>query len=132
MPQITPLFTATDLTDWLRQSVTAEAAAVTERVVWGWLRPLLGVTERPAAPSDELTSWAIELGGIAYSNPEGLSVYMLETERSNYSSERRDEILRMVATHGLVAPGGALSPKSSFPAAVDYPEPADRWRRVTW
>lgn len=128
-PQTPELFTAADLTNWLRQPVAAEHAAVAQTVVWGWLRPLLGVTEL-AEVSPEIKAWAIELGAIAYTNPEGLSAYSLGTERSAYSSERRDEILRMVASGGAVAPGTTPSPRGSFPPAPRYPDPAEcrpRW-----
>lgn len=123
----TPLFAAGDLADWLHQPVSGEAAVATERVVWGWLRPLLKLDERPANPSDELISWATELGGIAYVNPEGLASYALESEKSDYSSERRDEILRTAAGGGVTAPGAAVSPRGSFPSAYCYPDPATPW-----
>lgn len=126
MPQ-TPLFNAADLGAWLRQDVTDDAASVVERVVWGWLRPVLKVEERPSAPSDELVSWAIELGAIAYANPEGLSEYGLESETSKYSSERRDEILQNAAGGGALPEGTAAAPRGSFPAARCYPDPAERW-----
>jgi hypothetical protein len=125
MPQTTALFSPEDLTNWLRQPVSADAADVVERVVWGWLRPLLNLTERPATPSDELTAWAIELGGIAYSNPEGLSSYSLESESTGYSSERRDELLRAVATGGTAFDGAVPAPRGSFPTARRYPDPAE-------
>lgn len=124
MPQ-TPLFTATDLGAWLRQSITEEAAVVVEKVVWGWLRPLLKVEERPATPSDELVAWAIELGAIAYTNPEGLAEYRLEEEWSDYSSERRDEILALAGSGGTAVAGSVATPTGRFPAARRYPDPAE-------
>jgi hypothetical protein len=129
MPTTNPLFSAEDLTAWLRQPVSDDASDVVERVVWGWLKPLLtpqGITERPVSPSDELKSWAIELGAIAYANPEGLDSYSLESESSKYSSERRDQLLRSVAGGGTTAPGAALSPVGTFPGARRYPDPAER------
>lgn len=125
MPQTT-LFDETDLGAWLRQSVTQEAAQIVEKVVWGWLRPLLKVDVRPDTASDELTSWAIELGGIAYSNPEGLAEYQLESEKSQYSSERRDAIFRMVSSGGAAPDGVAPAPRGCFPSARRYPDPAER------
>lgn len=130
MPQ-TPLFTGVDLTTWLQRPVSDEAGIMVERVVWGWLRPLLNVDERPDPPSDELFSWAIELGGIAFANPEGLASYSLEAESSSYSSERRDEILREVANGGVTPVGASLPPKSSFPPAQEYPDPARRYGAFT-
>lgn len=124
MPQTTVLFTANDLSSWLRQPVTDDSAALIEKVVWGWLRPLINLTERPDSPSDELAAWAVELGAIAYANPEGLASYQLESEKSAYGSERRDEILRMAAGGGTTAPGAAPAARGSFPDAVRYPDPA--------
>lgn len=117
-PQI-PLFTAKDLADWLHRSVTPEGSAVAEKVVWGWLQPLLKpATEvRPDPVPDKLFSWALELGGIAYVNPEGLSQYQLEDETTIYGSERRDEILALAASGGTVTDGAAPSPIGSFPPA---------------
>lgn len=120
----TALFDETDLTDWLHKPVSAEAATIAERVAWGWLRPLINLDERPDVPSDELLAWAIELGGIAHCNPEGLVRYALDQELSIYSSERRDEILRMAADGGTVAPGSAPKPMGVFPHARRYPDPA--------
>lgn len=122
MPQATVLFTADDLADWLHQPVTPEGAAVTERVVWGWLSPILGLTDRPDPPTASQAAWAVELGGIAYVNPEGLASYALESEKSDYSSERRDEILRLAAGGGV-----AVKPRGSFPPAYCYPDPATPW-----
>lgn len=127
MPQTTaPLFTDVELTAWLRQVVSSDAAEIVESVVWGWLRPLLSLTDRPTEPSDELRAWAVELGGIAYSNPEGLSSYSLESESTSYSSERRDELLRLAASGGVAAPGGAPKPVGCFPPPRRYPDPAER------
>jgi len=124
----TPLFTAADLQAYLRQPVIAAAGAVVERVVWGWLSPVLGLTERPTAAdvTPQLAAWALELGAIAYSNPEGLSSYQLESESSVYSSERRDQILLLAAGGGKTPTGAALAPTSSFPSARSYPDPAER------
>lgn len=121
MPQANALFDSAALTSWLRQPVSTDAAEVVERVVWGWLRPLLQVAERPTEPSDELKAWALELGGIAYANPEGLSSYSLESESSGYSSERRDEILRTVVSGGTTPDGGVPAPTGCFPPPCPDP-----------
>lgn len=122
----TTLFNAADLGAWLRQDVTDEAASVVERVVWGWLRPVLKLTERPDVPSEELVAWAIELGAIAYTNPEGLAEYRLEEEWSHYSGERRDEILALAGSGGTAVQGAVAAPQGRFPAARRYPDPAER------
>ena len=105
--------------------VTAEEATAVERIVWGWLKPILKVTERPDPVSDELFAAALELGVIYRSNPEGLSEYSLESERSKYSSNRRDEILGEVAGGGTTI-GGVPSPLGNFPTARSYPDPVER------
>jgi hypothetical protein len=97
-----------------------------ERVVWGWLKPLLELTERPDPVSEQLFSWALELGIIFRANPEGLSAKEIGPFREQYSSERRDEILRVAAGGGTTAPGAALKPSGSFPSARAYPDPAER------
>lgn len=127
MPTTDPLFSKEDLAAWLRQPVSDDAADVVERVVWGQVRPLLKLDVRPSPASDELKSWAIELGAIAYANPEGLSLYALEAEKSEYSSERRDKLLRAVAGGGVTAPGVALAAKGSFPPARAYPDAIERY-----
>lgn len=122
------LFDAADLGDWLHCTVTDEAAIAAERVVWGWLKPVLGLTERPTPVSEELFSWAIELGGIAHENPDGKSYYQLADERTGYSAERRQQILEEAATGGI-APGGVAKPVGSFPKAQCWPDPARPWGR---
>lgn len=132
MPQTNALFTSAALGDWLRQSVTDAQAVVVEVVVWGWLAPILRLTTRPDTLTADQYAAALELAGIAYSNPEGLSEYQLESEKSVYSSERRDEILRILAAQsGTVAVGlTPPSPTGSFPAPKCYPDPADRRERA--
>lgn len=111
----TQLFTAADLNALPGISgVTDEQATMVERIVWGWLRPVLGVQDRPDSISPELFSWAIELGAIAQENPAGLSSYQLGQERYGYSSERRAEILAGAAGGGQ-ASTGAPAPLGSFP-----------------
>jgi hypothetical protein len=119
-----PLFTAQDLTDWLQKPIGDSQAAMVERVVWGWLKPVLGLTERPTALTEEQASWAIELGGIAASNPDALARYVLEGEESFYDGTRRDEILRMAASGGVTPGGETPRPRGSFPPATCYPDPA--------
>lgn len=115
------LFTAGELGDWLGIMVSDARATVAERVVWGWLQPVLGAEDRPDEISDQLFSWAIELGAIAHENPAGLSSQQLGTSQRGFSSERRTEILADVAGEGS---SGGLRPRGSFPAACAYPDPA--------
>lgn len=118
------LFTSTELSDWTQSEISSGTALLRERVVWGWLKPVLGLDKRPDAVSEELFAWAIELGGIAHENPSGKSSYQLGEEQTQYSAERRQEILDEAA--GSV--GGDTSKNglsvSSFPEAQPYPDPA--------
>lgn len=121
------LFQPQDLANFLRTNVDESAAITAERVVWGWLRPVLGLTERPYPVPDEVFSWALELGAIAHENPAGLSYYQLGAERSGFSSERRAEILTDAG--GSAGGSAALSaPMGAFPTAEGWPDPP----RVHW
>lgn len=121
------LFAATELSGWLRQPVDDASAVIVESVVWGWLKPVLKISERPDPVSEELKAWALELGGIAYSNPEGLAAYALESERSTYSDTRIDTILRRVAGGGAPSSTDG-APQGSFPPAPEWPDPIlGRW-----
>jgi hypothetical protein len=115
---MTALFSAADLTVPLGRAVTDEEAALAERVVWGWLKPGLGLTERPDPIPDEVFSWAIELGAIYLENPSGLSSKQLGAEQMGFSAERRTAILAEVG-EGRLGPG---SPRGSFPLARPWPD----------
>lgn len=131
MPQANALFTADDLTDWLHTSVTAGEAEITESVVWGWLKPILQLDERPAQLSDELRAAAIELGGLVYTNPASLSDDMTGPFRKKFELGRREEILLQAANGGEPANVPA-KPTGSFPPAHRYPDPARRITPATW
>jgi hypothetical protein len=126
MPESRPLFTSDDLGSWLGSSVDPGRGEVVERVVWGWLRPiLLEGAERPADVSPELFSWALELGAIAYENPAGLSSKQFGDVAEAYGGERRDEILEAVAGSSIgigALPGSSVHPRGSFPSARPYPD----------
>lgn len=125
----TALFTADDLNALPEISGVTEAeATLVERVVWGWLKPILGLTERPDPVSDQLFSWAVELGVLYRSNPEDLESKRTGPFEETYG-DRRDEILRLVAGGGIKAPGAPLKPVSSFPPARCYPDSSDRFSR---
>lgn len=117
------LFTAEELAEYLGTTVTEARAYMVERIVWGWLKPVLALTDRPDPVSDEVFSWAIELAAIVHENPAGLSSQQLGPGSQTYSLERRQEILAEVA-----AGGGSITtvhaPQGSFPDALDYPDGA--------
>lgn len=120
------LFTAAQLRDYLRTSVTDDQGAVAENVVWGWLQPHLKLTERPDELPPGVWPRALQLGAIAFTNPELLESYALGTERSVYSRENYDRLLAEV--DDLVSGGtGATAPprpRGRFPKPEGYPDPA--------
>lgn len=107
-----PLFDSVELGDFLRKDVTESAAASAERVVWGWLSPVLGLTQRPDPPiSDQLFSWAIELGAIAYENPTGdVTKQLGNLQVGSSSATRRAEILEAATSTYALAPRGTFPP----------------------
>lgn len=123
------LFSGDDLENLLQEPVATGSAVTAERLVWGWLSPILDTLSRPVDVSPQLWSWAVELGAIAYSNPGGLSEYQLGGERQKFSAERRDQILADVASGGTAsANGGVPAPQGDFPPVRCYPgDPLDWW-----
>lgn len=115
------LFDENDMTEWLGKPVTQQRAASVERVVWGWLKPILGSAERPDPVPAEVYSWAIELGGIAHENPKGLARRELGPYTEQFSTERREEILDE-ARNSPSTGGGSLKPTGCFPEPLDYPD----------
>lgn len=114
------LFTAGDLTEYLGKSVSEGQAVMAERVVWGWIKPILKMQDRPDPVADELFSWAIELGAIAHENPTGRSAQTNGPFSVQYSA-RRTEILAEIAESTLTTKG--LLPRGSFPCPERYPDP---------
>lgn len=120
---MTILFTADDLKNQLgAATVDADRAEHVERVVWGWLMPVLDLTERPDPVTDDVFAWAVELAAIAYVNPAGLRSQQLGPGSQTFSLERRQEILAEVAGGGTPV-GVPNSPEGSFPDALSYPDP---------
>lgn len=117
------LFSADELKHLLgAATIDTDRAVLAERMAWGWLKPVLGLTERPDLVPDDVFAWAVELGAIAHENPSGLESKQLGPAQQQFSAERRREILAQAASDG--APVGAPpSPRGSFPVALDYPDP---------
>ena len=115
------LFDENDLTEWLGKPVTQLRAASVERVVWGWLKPILDLEERPDPAPAEVFAWAIELGGIAHENPKGLTQRELGPYSEHFSAERRKEILDE-ARDAQPDAGASMKPTGCFPEPLDYPD----------
>jgi hypothetical protein len=122
------LFTGADLTGVFHRPIVDDDVVAAERIVWGRVKALLKLEARPASLDDTLAGQVLELGAIAYTNPEALSRYVLEGEASFYDTARWDQVLEAIASGGVVAPGSAPPPRGSVPAASSYPDPADRPR----
>lgn len=119
------LFNELDLKNLIGREVTQAAAEMAERIVWGWLSPVLNLDDRPDPVPDAVFSWAVELGAIVVENPAGLEYYQLGQERLGFRSERRDEILAQAADGGVSGSGGR--PQGCFPPACGWPDPARGW-----
>jgi hypothetical protein len=114
-----PLFMPADLRTFLRKpAITDEQATSAEKVVWGWLQPVLGLEVRPYPVPAKVFSWAIELGAIAHENPAGRTSRQLGPFQEQFSAERRAEILAEAGRGGLTA----TAPQGSFPEPLDYPD----------
>ena len=117
-----PLFDGEELSAHLQYEVSDAAAASAERVVWGWLKGPLGLTERPNPVPDEVFSWAIELGAIAHENPAGLSEQTTGDETNRWALARRAEILDDARSSSAAT--STTGPRGNFPRAHSWPDPA--------
>lgn len=112
------LFEVDDLRTMLRLPVAefdTAAAAIARRQASGWLSDATGITTWPDPVPDRLWSWGIELGAIAYNNPEGATSEQIDDYRVVNDSERRGQILAEARTaYPSAAPAGA-GPQWSFP-----------------
>jgi hypothetical protein len=130
------LFTADELAGWLHMpagSIAQGVSDMVELVVWGWMKDALGVEARPATLTDQQKAHAVELGGIAYSNPEGLARYALESELTVYDAATRQRILDQLTDTG--PPGAPARPRGKFPTRTtddDYPDPARPYGTSVW
>ncbi|MBM0275099.1 hypothetical protein [Micromonospora tarensis] len=116
------LFELVDLRKLLRESeieFDSDAATVARRQAGGWLSDATGLTDWPDPIPDRLWTWAIELGAIAYRNPDGASEEQSDDHRVRFDRARRAEILTAArAAYPSASPPGpaAAGPLWSFPA----------------
>jgi hypothetical protein len=109
---VADIFDLGDLPSWLQvPEVDTETATRVRRYANGWLMSATRLTEWPDPIPDALWAWAIELAGIAYHNPTGISREQIDDYLVQYSGERRAEIL--AAATAMYA--GATAPRGSFP-----------------
>lgn len=129
------LFTPTELEDFLQQgTLTAASVLVARRVASGWLRAATQLAEWPDPIPDDLFGWALELGGLAYNNPEGLAADTTGGTSATYDRQRRGEILDAArAAYGNPA-GGRGGPVSSFPDPLPGPDwyQPEHFRPFSW
>lgn len=119
------LFDENELSDFLRYPVSEEAAAIAERVAWGWLTPVLGLSVRPEPCPDQVFSWAIELAAIAHETPNGAITATANGATSDtYGAPRRQQILAEAKRWVDSSGAGRGSPIGCFPPARAWPDPA--------
>ena len=93
--------------------VTSRQVAVVEQVVWGWVRPVLGVDEPPAEPSPELKSAVLELAVLFINSGAHLNAI---------GERRRDRILEALGRATTTAAGGSTGPVGDFPPPQPWPD----------
>lgn len=118
------LVTHDDLETFLQQGpLDAAATSVARRVAAGWLQAATKLATWPDPLPDDLWSWALELAGLAYVNPEGLATDTTGGTTSTWERGRRSAILAEARqAYGAAATGRA--PLFSFP------DPDWSWRAV--
>jgi hypothetical protein len=110
---IADIFDLIDLPSWLQiPQVDTETAIRVRRYANGWLMSATGLSSWPAVIPDDLWAWAIELAGIAYRNPTGLTSETVDGYSMGADSARKAEILAAAKARY----SGAGSPQYSFPA----------------
>jgi hypothetical protein len=110
----TTLLDVGELNDVPGIRVTSRQAAAVESVVWGWVRPVLGFDERPAAPSPEVKSAVLELAVLFINSGAQLSAI---------GERRRTRILESLGRVTAVAAGGSTGPVGDFPPPAYDVEP---------
>lgn len=107
------LFDLDDLPSWLQvASVDTETATRVRRYASGWLANATRLTPWPPDPvPDDIWAWAIELAGIAFRNPTGVSSESIDDYSRGDDAVRRAEILKAATA----AYGGTSLPQYSFP-----------------
>ncbi len=124
-----PLFSSTELQDFLGQTVTSSSAAMAERVAAGWLTEATGVDQWPDPPPAQVFAWAIELGAIAHENPTALASRSVDGITDAYSRDRYSQILAAARESSLSSPSASgTGPIGSFPPAVEWPDPPRTFR----
>lgn len=113
------LFTTADLAKWLKRPLDEDGMGLARRYAAGWLKGATGLQSWPDPVTDPLWSWAIELAGIAYSNPRALVTEVRGAATDSWPLARRAEILAAAA---VAYKGGGGGPLFSFPAAVGWPD----------
>lgn len=111
------LVSRTQLQTYLQRTLDVAAAELAIRVGQGWLRSAVPGTTWPDPVPEDLWAWALELAGIAYSNPESLQTRTVDAVTDVWSAARRAEILAAAAS----AYGRRRQPVYSFPPAAPWP-----------
>ncbi|BEL07833.1 hypothetical protein Q0Z83_060240 [Actinoplanes sichuanensis] len=117
------LFELTDLASYLqRADLDVETAVRARRIASGKLRSATRLAAWPDPVPDDLWTWAVELAGLAYNNPELLATETTGAVSSTWERGRQAEILAAAReTYG--GPGGIPAGGPLF----SFPEPDWRW-----
>lgn len=105
------LFTNADLQAYLQQTIDTATGDLAQRIASGWLAAATNQTSWPDPIPDTLFAWALELGAIAYRNPDGVSTESIDDHSVSFDRLRRKEILDKASAFY----GGSNVPLSSFP-----------------
>lgn len=117
------LFEPQELEDFLQQGPLVEASVlIARRVATGWLRDATQLADWPEPVPEALFSWALELAGLAYNNPESLAVDQAGGVASTYDRQRRKEILDAAARAYGNPAGGRGGPLGAFSAPLPGPD----------
>lgn len=108
------LFELPQLASYLHQRLAYGSADLARRVATGWLRSATRLDTWPDPVPDDLLGWALELAGMVYTNPEGLTTEVVGATTATRERGRRDAILA-AARSAYGGEGVAGGPMFSFP-----------------
>lgn len=93
----TPLVNTEDLRVYLQidaEDYLLDTAEIAVQLADGWLESVTPfVLAWPSPRRNDLWAWALELAGMAYDNPEGMSLHTTGGTTSGWMQGRRQEIL---------------------------------------
>ena len=108
---------AGELATYLQRPLRSDVETMAIRVAEEWLRSACtSLTDWPDPVPEDLWAWALELAGIAYSNPEGLATRTAGDDTQGWVIARKQEILDAAQERY-----GGAQPVGHFPPAPCWP-----------